>query len=146
MIEATDWVNVVALTPEENVIFVRQYRLGRGEVTLEIPGGMIDGAESPAAAAERELREETGYQAARWTALGAIDPNPAIQTNRCHLFLAEGCRRTAEVHLDEREDIAVQELPLAEVPRMLADGSISHALVAVAFQRLELLRRGLLPG
>ena len=144
VLDTPDWVNVIALTTEERVVFIRQYRFGRGEVTLEIPGGMVDPGESPADAAARELAEETGYAAARWTPLGAIDPNPAILSNRCHTFLGEGCRRVGEARLDEKEDIAVEEIALADTARLLGDGTITHALVAVAFQKLDLHRRGLL--
>ena len=144
ILDTPDWVNVVALTDDDRAVFIRQFRFGRGEVTLEIPGGMVDPGEVPAAAAARELAEETGYAAARWTPLGAIDPNPAILSNRCHTFLAEGCRRAGPAALDEKEDIAVEEVALAEVPGLLAGGAITHALVAVAFQKLDLHRRGLL--
>lgn len=145
VIEAPDWINVVALTAEGRVVLIRQHRMGTGEVTLEIPGGMIDPGESPLDAAARELREETGYVAARWTSLGSIEPNPAIQTNRCYTYLAEGCRREGEPELDEKEDIGVEEEELEAIPRLLADGSITHALVGIAFQKLELFRRGLTP-
>jgi 8-oxo-dGTP pyrophosphatase MutT (NUDIX family) len=147
VLETSDWVNVIALTDRDQVVLIRQFRCGRATVSLEIPGGLIDPGEPPAEAAARELLEETGYQADRWTALGTIEPNPAILSNLCHTFLAEGCRRTRPPALDEREDISVEERPLAEVPALLARGEITHALVGVAFQKLELLRRGLLvPG
>jgi ADP-ribose pyrophosphatase len=144
VLEGPDWVNVIALTDEERVVLIRQFRFGREAVTLEIPGGMIDPGEGPLEAAARELREETGYEAARWTALGSIEPNPAIQGNRCFTFLAEGARLVGPAQLDEKEDIAVETRPLGEVARLLADGTIAHALVAVAFQKLDLHRAGLL--
>jgi 8-oxo-dGTP pyrophosphatase MutT (NUDIX family) len=148
VLQGPDWINVIPLVAGENVeqvVMIRQYRFGRGEVTLEIPGGMIDQGEDPAAAAARELREETGYVAGELFDLGAIDPNPAMQTNRCFTFLATSCRLAGGPELDEKEDIDVELVPLSEVPRLLAGGAITHALVAVAFHKLDLWMRGLLP-
>lgn len=144
VLDAPDWVNVVALTPEENVVLIRQFRFGRAEVTLEVPGGMVDPGESPMEAAARELREETGYEGERWISLGSIDPNPAFLSNRCHSFLVEGCRKVAETHFDGAEDISFEERPIGEIPQLLADGTISHSLVSVAFQKFDLYKRGLL--
>jgi len=142
VLESSDWVNVLALTPDEHVVMIRQYRFGTQEVTLEIPGGLIDAGETPLEAARRELREETGYDAERWTSLGSIAPNPAIHRNRLYTFLAEGCRLAGEQQPDPGEDIEVELQPLRDVPRMIATGEISHALVAIAFQKLDLLRAG----
>ena len=144
VIDAPDWVNVIALTPAGGVVLIRQYRFGTRIVALELPGGVIDPGEAPADAAVRELHEETGYVSERWTALGSIEPNPAIQNNRCHTFLAEGCRLAGPAAQTDSEDIGVEERPLAEVPALIGDGSITHALVVVAFHKLALLREGLL--
>ena len=89
VLACSDWVNVIALTAAREVVLIRQFRVGTREVCLEIPGGMVDGDEEPAAAAARELREETGYAAPRWTRLATLAPNPAIQDNHLHVFLAE---------------------------------------------------------
>jgi ADP-ribose pyrophosphatase len=142
VLESCDWVNVIGLTPVGEVILIEQFRFGIGQIALEIPGGLVDQGESPLAAARRELREETGYEAARWTPLGSIAPNPAMQRNRLHSFLAEDCRWVGELEQDSGEDIEVVLRPLSDVRRLLASGEISHALVAVAFQKLELLRAG----
>src|SRR3954449_6816360 len=91
VLETSDWVNVIGLTPAQEVVLIRQFRFGTQEVTLEIPGGLIDPVETALQAARRELREETGYEAARWTALGSIAPNPAFLRNRLYTFLAEDC-------------------------------------------------------
>ena len=142
VLRACDWVNVVPLTPDQRVVMVRQYRFGTEDVQLEIPGGLVDPGESPAEAAPRELLEETGYACTRLTSLGSICPNPAILRNRLHTFLAEGCTLSAEQQLDPGEDIEVELLPLSEIDGLLASGGIGHALVAVAFQKLALLRAG----
>ena len=141
ILEAPDWVNVVALTTAGDCILIRQYRYGTEKYTLEIPGGMIDPGESPLAAAERELREETGYVAARWTALGRTAPNPAFQRNYLYTFLAEGCERAGEQLQDPGEDIEVLVTPRREVDALIASDEIDHALVVVAFLKLELHQR-----
>ncbi len=93
-------MNVIALTDREDVVLIRQYRHGIGEVTLEIPGGLMD-ADEPLAAAKRELLEETGYRAEEWIDLGYVHPNPAIQNNRCYTFLALGAKLAGAQSLDE---------------------------------------------
>lgn len=140
VLQASDWVNVIALTPgpDANVVLIEQYRFGTRQVTLEIPGGLIDPGESPLEAGKRELLEETGYTASRFTLLGSVEPNPAIQTNRCFTVLAEDATPTAAQHLDEKEDIGVLVRPLADVPRLFKSGEITHALVWAAFMHLDL--------
>jgi 8-oxo-dGTP pyrophosphatase MutT (NUDIX family) len=141
VLEGPDWVNVVALTPDEQVVLINQYRFGTGQVTLEIPGGIIDPGEAPLASGARELLEETGYTARSFTLLGHVEPNPAIQNNRCYTVLAEGAVRSGEPSLDEKEDIGVVLYPLADVPRLLTEGAIRHALVFAAFHKLYLHRQ-----
>jgi ADP-ribose pyrophosphatase len=141
-VDSPDWVNVVALDTEGRMLLIRQFRFGTRTFTLEVPGGMVDPGEEPRATAERELREETGYAAARITSLGFCEPNPAIFNNRCHLFLAEGCTRQTELVLDPGEDIEVLPTPESEVFELLHTGGITHALVMVALSRYALYRRG----
>ena len=105
-------MNVVALTEDGKAVLVKQFRHGTRETTLEIPGGAVDpGDRSPLAAARRELREETGYVARRWTRIGLVQPNPAFQTNACTTFLAEMCRRAGEPDPDEGEELEVVLVP-----------------------------------
>jgi ADP-ribose pyrophosphatase len=141
IVAAPDWVNIVALTTDAQCVLIRQFRFGTERMTLEIPGGMIDPGETPLAAAQRELREETGFVGARWMQLGKFAPNPAFQRNYLHTFLAEDCVREGELALDPGEDIEVVLHTEAEVDALLTDGSIDHALVVIAFHALGLHRR-----
>lgn len=139
VIESADWVNVVPLTESGEVVLVRQYRHGVRERTLEIPGGMVDPGESPTQAAARELREETGYAPARVRELGMVTPNPAIQSNLCHTFLAEAVEPVGPPQPDPHERIEVCRVPLADIPVLIRSGSISHSLVVAAFGLMGVL-------
>ncbi|WP_428261761.1 NUDIX hydrolase [Haliangium sp.] len=136
VIRSPDWVNVVALTPADEVLLVRQFRHGTRAQTLEIPGGMVDPGEAPEQAARRELREETGFVAERWVELGMVEPNPAIQSNRCHTWLALDARREGAPELDASEVIALEQAPLAAIEGLVRGGEIRHALVVAAFYHL----------
>ncbi len=143
IIESPDWVNVIALTPDDQCVLVRQYRHGVAELTLEIPGGMVDPGEEPLEAAVRELREETGFSAERWSDIGVVQPNPALQTNRCFTFLALDARARSAQSFDEGEVIRVETAPLANVRGMIARGEIQHALVVAAFFHLTTFAGGM---
>ena len=136
LIEAVDWVNVIALTPTDDVVLIRQYRAGSASICLEIPGGMVDDGEDALTAAKRELEEETGYTASTWRSLGSSLPNPAIFNNRLHSYLALDAKLTTTPRFDSSEVIELQTAPLAEVRAMLRDGRIDHALVIAAFAHL----------
>lgn len=136
VISSPDWVNVIALTADDRVVLVRQYRHGTDALTVEIPGGMIDPGEAPLEAAQRELLEETGYTAARWLELGSVQPNPAIQNNTCYTLLALDAAQTEAQRLDPGEAIDVFTAPLAELSDRISAGEITHALVIAAFFHL----------
>lgn len=138
VLSTRDWVNIVALTPQQKVLLVSQFRHGTGKVSLEIPGGAVDARDpNPLEAAKRELLEETGHSAQEWHALGSIHPNPAILDNTCHLFLALGAQRTSDLHLDEAEELEVIERPVEDVPGLIRSGRIQHALVVAAFHLFD---------
>lgn len=140
-IESPDWVNVVALTRSQELVLVRQFRQGSRIVTREIPGGMIDPGEDPAAAGVRELLEETGYRAGRVEGLGSLNPNPAIFPNRVHMLLALDCEPVAAIQNGPTEETVVELLPLAALDEVLAQGGIDHALVHAALYAFERWRR-----
>lgn len=141
VIEAPDWINVIPLTPEGLIVGIRQYRHGTEEVTLEIPGGVIDpGDASPAVAARREMIEETGYDAEELVPLGHVAPNPALQDNRCYTFLARNARPVREQALDGAEEIEVVLIDPDEVPALITGGEITHALVVAAFYLFDQYR------
>jgi len=140
ILEGGDWVNVVALT-ENEIVLVRQYRLGTQAESLEIPGGCVETSDASALhSAQRELLEETGYGGGAWTLLGAVAPNPAVQSNRCSTFLAEGVTRVGAQRPDAGEDILVELHPQAALPELVRGGEIQHALVLAAFHFWELHR------
>ena len=140
-----DWVHVVALTDEKQMVLVRQYRHAIGKFVLEIPGGVIEAADGdPRLAAQRELVEETGYTARDWKMIGSFYPNPATHTNQVHVVLALHARQTGDPSLDAGEEgLETVIMPIEEVLDGLASGLLGQSM-HVAAVYLALTTAGLL--
>jgi len=136
VLESVDWVNMVALTADGRSIMVRQFRFGVGYSTLETPGGMVDPGEDPLAAAQRELREETGYTGGTWEYLGAVEPNPAFHDHLCHHFLARNVVRTHSQALSGGEAIRVELMDADSIRRVVQSGELRHALALSVLSRV----------
>jgi ADP-ribose diphosphatase len=132
VLENPDWVNMVALTREGQLLLVRQWRHGTGSVELELPAGMVEPGEPPEEAAARELLEETGYAADRVTRLGSVRPNCAYQTNTCTSVLLEGCHLVGPTRFDPGEDIEHLLVDPKAVPELVRSGELRNGMVITA--------------
>lgn len=141
ILEQSNWVNVIPLTADDQVVMIEQWRHGSRTVELETPGGLMDDGEEIEACARRELLEETGYAPDQVIQLGTVYPNPALQKNFQHYVLATNCRKVADLDLDHAEDIAVRLVPLADIPAMIQSGQIKHGIVIGGFYWLEMYRQ-----
>ena len=137
-----DWVNIVPITAQGEVILIKQYRHATGKVHLEAPGGAVNRGENPDVGALRELREETGFISDKIIKLAENYPNPALQDNRIHTYLALNCEDTGEQELDPFEDIEVVKLPLSQLEDKVRSGDIDHTIVVASiFHALAYLRK-----
>ena len=144
VIEAVNWVNVIPVTPNNELVMIEQYRHGSNTIELEIPGGMMDHDDaSPVVAGTRELREETGYEGAEAQIIGEIFPNPAIMGNICYTLLVKNCVLKHPTEFDHSEDLITRLVPVGKIPKLVATGKIRHALVAVALYHFDLWQRGI---
>jgi 8-oxo-dGDP phosphatase len=140
--EFPPWVNVVAVTPADEIVLVRQYRPGIRAVHFEIPAGVVDGDDPDLlAAARRELAEETGYGGGRWSELMTLSANPALTTNLTHSYLAEGVEPLGDAAPDSTEDLRVHLVPLGEIAKLLDGGDVIQALHAAPLLRYLLQRK-----
>lgn len=141
VIESVDWVNVVAVTANDELVMVEQYRHGSNSVELEIPGGMMDPHENdPVATGVRELREETGYEGGDARLLAWVWANPAIMNNRSHFVVVENCVLKHGCEFDHSEDIVTRLIPAAQLPSLVASGKVKHPHVICALYHYWLSR------
>ena len=133
IIESEDWINVIPLTADHQVVMIRQYRHGSRKITLEIPEGLVDPGDTQEKAAARELWEETGYEAQEFVKIGVINPNPALFNNRCYTFVARNVQKTHDPTPDQAEDIETILVPLVDISELIQQGKIDHAIVVAAF-------------
>jgi ADP-ribose pyrophosphatase len=143
VLESVSWVNVVAVTSDNQLVMVEQLRHGTNTVELEIPGGLTDPDDvTPALTGVRELREETGYEGENARVLGEIYPNPAIMNNICYTVLVQNCQLKHGIALDQGEDLITRLVPVPDIPELIASGKIRHSLVVAGLYHFELWRRG----
>ncbi len=129
VLESPDWVNIVAVTDNDEIVLINQFRHGVSASVLEIPGGMIDEGEAPILSAERELLEETGYAAKEFVEIGRGHPTPALFDNLCYTFLAKSAKKIKEPEFEGAEDIETVLYPVSDIIKLIQSGEISHSLV-----------------
>ncbi len=133
VVQCFHWVNIIAITSDQKIVLVKQYRHGTDLVTTEIPGGAVHPGEDFLLAAKRELQEESGYTSQRWHLLGRVDSNPAFMTNYCETYLAIDADKTHEQNLDPFEEIEVLLEDIKDMEELIKTGVITHSLVVAAF-------------
>ena len=143
VLEFGDWVNIIPVTKDGNIVMIRQWRHGVQRECLEIPGGLISDEDAdPGYAAAREMQEETGYHSDNIIHIGTVEPNPAIQTNKCHTYLAADAYLNTQQNLDPTEAIRVELVKKEHIYRMISSCEIAHGLVVAAFAYLMLYEKG----
>jgi len=142
VLENPEWVNIIALTPDDELVMVEQYRQGSESVELEIPGGIVDNGEPPLESGLRELREETGYEGDNARIIGSLFANPAIMNNQVHTILLENCTKKHDLKWDEGEDIFTQLVPASDITELIRAGKIRHSIIVAALQLFALERGG----
>lgn len=143
VLEYPDWVNMVGITAQNELLVIRQYRHGAGIISLEIPAGTTEPGENPRDAAVREMLEETGYRFDKIEEIAGLYANPATSGNITYTYLMTGGQKVQEQDLDEHEEIDVFLIPLEEAKTMLLENKFSQALhssaLFYAFNKLGLL-------
>ena len=121
-------VLIVAITKDKEILFVRQYKHGAGEILLEVPAGYIDNKETPLIAAKRELLEETGFVSKEWLRLGFYYSNPTKERgNGIYIYLAQNAKKISKSKTDDMENIEVQLIGLEDAARMIKKNKIRVA-------------------
>ena len=128
VLDTNDWVNVLALTPNHEIVLVRQFRYGSKQQSLEPPGGVVEIGEDPLVAGLRELQEETGYVGELPELLGVVRPNAAILSNRCHVMLVRNVEKKAALNFDQHEELVTELYPVADLKKMIRNGEITHSI------------------
>ncbi len=128
-----NFVVIVAKDTQGNLICVRQYRQGVRKVTTEFPAGAIEKDEDPLVAAKRELREETGYEAEKWTYLITAPENATIADNYAHVYYAENCKKVSGQSLDETEFLNVEIYTPQELEKIIFDGNFEQCIHIMAY-------------
>lgn len=127
--EFPTWVSALAITADNKVVMIRQYRHGLQQTILEVPGGVVDDTDPDYRyGIARELMEETGFTFSNYEYLGKVSPNPSTNTNWMHMFLATGGIRAGEQKLDHNEEIEVLLMEIDEVKKLLSENKIVQAL------------------
>ena len=138
VIETNDWVNVLAITSDKEIILVRQFRYGTEKYSLEPPGGVVEKGEDPIIAGERELEEETGYAGNNPKIIGNVFPNSAIMANRCYFVLVNDVQKVKKVHFDEHEELETVKVPIDDLTYLVQKGDITHSIAINAIFHLQL--------
>ena len=131
LIQLSDCVNVIAVTPEQQVVLIRQFRAGSQKESLETPGGLLDVGEDPITAGLRELKEETGYAGDGARVVSTVWANSSILTSRATTIVVTNARPVAPTKLEPGEEITIELVPVADLPKLLATGQIDHSLVVL---------------
>ncbi len=125
-----NWIHVLPLTAQKEIIMVKQYRQGTQDWFLEFPGGSFDSKDKdPKVSGQRELLEETGYKSNQWEEIMCIYPNPAFQTNKLYIYMAFDCLKTQEPQLEPFEELELKVLSFEELECLSKEGKINHALM-----------------
>jgi ADP-ribose pyrophosphatase len=135
-------VAIVALLDDGRVVLERQYRYPVARVCMEIPAGKLDPGEDPLICAQRELQEETGYTAAKWSYIRRIHPVISYSTEFIDIYLAEGLRQ-GDRHLDDEEFLDVFAASLDELLTWVEEGAITDVKTTISAYWLDRYRRGL---